>query len=143
LRLTNTKYLAQHLGYASIAVGSDLLRNSTQQRTAAAGDRKSQSWLLTFRQKISQLIVVDLHQLNRDFQFHPTGGQRGCLTLQFNGCPMRQIRHGVGLSTASGAISQDAHGLSSHGRIQLILNGGENLIIRGLRVEKVVEEENS
>jgi hypothetical protein len=26
---------------ASIAVGSDLLRNSTQQRTAAAGDLKS------------------------------------------------------------------------------------------------------
>ena len=31
-------------------------------------------------------------------------------------------------------MAMAAMGLSSHGRIQLILNGGENLIIRGLTV---------
>ena len=53
------------------------------------------------------------------------------LTLQFNGCPMRQIRHGVGLSAASGAISQDAHGLAAKklDRIEIMLCTAEGIIL--------------
>jgi len=94
---------------------------------------------ISHRQQVPEVFVVDLHDLNQDFQLRALFLQQIGLTVEPLCYPLRDVGDCMGLSAPSGPVCENANRLTLQSSLQFILNLTEDLVVTGICIENLIK----